>query len=147
MTSLYRLAGLSAALLLSAGVYAGDIQIGEAWARASAPGRDSANVYLSVTGKQPATLVGASSPASASVELRTMTHKGGTMKTHTIGSVDLPANQRIDMASEHGPHLTLVGLKSPLKAGKTVLLTLNVEMPGKRGIKVDVRAEIRPLKN
>ena len=146
MTRLYRFIGLLTALLLSTGVYAEDIQIENAWARATAPGRDSANVYFFITSKQTATLVGASSPASKSVEMRTMTHKGGMMKTHNIEFVSLAANQPINMSSEHGPHLTLVGLNSPLKADKTVLLTLSIEMPDKHIIKVDVHAEIRPLK-
>lgn len=146
MISLYRFAGLLAALLLSTGAYADDIRIENAWARATAPGRTSANVYFYITSKQAATLVGASSPASKSVEMRTMTHKGGMMKTHNIDSVSLAANQPINMSSQHGPHLTLVDLNSPLKANETVPLTLSIEMPDKHIIKVDVHAEIRPLK-
>lgn len=151
MTMSYRIGGLLAALLLSINVYASDIQAGiqieDAWARATPPGRDSANVYLFITSKQAATLVGASSTASRTVGLRTMTHKNGMMKTIEVKSVDLPANSRIDMTSEHGYHLTLIDLKAPLKAGETVPLTLNVDMADKRSIKVDVKAEIKPLKN
>lgn len=146
MTNLYRLGGLLAALLSSASVYAGDIQIDGAWARATPSGRDSANVYLSVTSKQTATLVSASSPASQAVAMRTMSHKGGMMKTLDVQSIELPANKRIDMTSEHGYHLALVGLKAPLKAGETVPLTLNIETAGKQNIKVDVRVEIKPPK-
>jgi len=78
---LYRFAGLLAALMLSAAVHAQDIQVEGAWARATAAGRDSASIFMYVTSKQEATLVGASSPASRAVELRTMSHKGSMMKT------------------------------------------------------------------
>jgi hypothetical protein len=78
--------------------------------------------------------------------MRTMTHKGGMMKTLDVPSIDLPAGKRMDMTSAHGYHLTLVDLKAPLKAGETVPLTLNIEMAGKQGVKVDMRAEIKPPK-
>lgn len=150
MTKLYqseirKLAGLLAASLLSASAYAGgDIQVDGAWARAI-PGRDSANVFMFITSKQDATLIGASSPASKAVELRTMEHKGSMMRTHTVESVKLPAGKRVDMTSIHGYHFALTGLNTPLKDGGTVPLTLDIEAAGKRD-KIDVRAEIKPPK-
>ena len=147
MVKLYRLGGLLAALLLCTSVYAGDIQVEGAWARATVPGRNSANVYMFITSKQAATLVGASSTASKTADLRTMTHKNGMMKTIEIKSIDLPANSRMDMSSEHGYHVTLVDLKAPLKAGETVPLTLSFEMADKKNVRVDVQVEIKPLKN
>jgi len=144
---LHRFGGLLAALLLSTSVYADDIQVDGAWTRATAPGRDSASVFLFISSKQDATLVGASSPAAKAVELRTMTHKGGMMKTHTVESVELPANKRVDMTSIHSYHLTLTGLNAPLKAGETVPVTLNIATADKKNIKIDVRVEIKPPKN
>lgn len=141
-----RVIGLMAGLLLSAGVYAADIQIDGAWAFATPPGKDTANVYMYVTSKHAVLLVGASSPKSKAVELRTMLHKGGKMKTITVPKVELPANTRADMTSEHGYHLTLVGLKSPLKAGKSVPLKLNFESADKQLVTVDVKAKIRPAR-
>ena len=138
---------LLAALLLSASVYAGDdIQVENAWARATAPGQDMAMVYLSITSKQAATLVGASSTASRTVEMHSTTHKNGMMRMHEVKSINLPANERMDM-NVHGYHLVLADLKAPLKAGATVPLTLNIEMADKRSVKVEVRAEIKPLKS
>ena len=147
MTKLYRLGGLLAVLFLSTSVFAGDIQIDGAWARATVPGRNSANVYMFINSKQAVTLVGASSNASTAAELRTMTHKNGMMKTIEIKSIDIPANSRMDMSSEHGYHVTLVDLKAPLKAGETVPLTLSFEMADKKNLRIDVRVEIKPLKN
>ncbi|MBI5438932.1 MAG: copper chaperone PCu(A)C [Nitrosomonadales bacterium] len=147
MIKFYRFGGLLAALLLGAGAYAGGVQVDGAWTIATAPGRDSASVFMFITSKQDATLVGASSPVAKSVELRTMLHKGGMMKTITVEKVVLPANKRVDMTSIHDYHLTLTGLKAPLKAGATVPLTLNIEMADKQNVKIDVKAEVRPLKN
>ena len=143
---LYRFAGLLAALMLSATVHAQDIQVEGAWARATAAGRDSASISMYVTSKQEATLIGASSPASKAIELRTMSHKGSMMKTLVLEKIGLPANKRVDMTSIHGYHLTLTGLNAPLKAGETVPLTLEIEMANKKNLKIEVRAEIKPPK-
>lgn len=149
MTKLYpsglrKFAWLLAALSLSASVYAEDIQVDGAWTRA-VPKRDSANVFMFITSKQDSVLVGASSPASKTVELRTMEHKGSMMRTHSVESVKLPANKRVDMTSIHGYHLALTELNAPLKDSGTVPLTLEIETAGKR-VKIDVQAEIRPPK-
>jgi hypothetical protein len=146
MVNFYRFGGLLAALLLSASVYAGDIQVEGAWTRATLPGQDMAMVYMSITSKQAATIVGVSSKASKTAEMHTMEHKGGMMKMYEVKSISLPANARLEM-SMHGYHLVLAGLKAPLKAGATVPLTLNIEMADKSIVKVDVQAEVRPLKN
>ena len=145
MTKLYpSVLWLLAALALSASVYADDIQVDGAWTRAVA-GRDTANVFMFITSKQDATIVGASSPASKAVEMRTMEHKGSQMRTHSVESVKLPANKRVDMTSFHGYHLALTGLNAPLKDEGIVPVTLEIETAGKRA-KIEVKAEIRPAK-
>lgn len=136
-----------AGLLLSVGAYAADIQVEGAWISAPSPGKNAANVYMYITSKQAAVLVGASSTKSDAVEMRTMIHKSGMMKTVKVQSIALQANTRADMTSEHGYHLTLVGLKDALKTGKQVPLTLKFEQADKRSVTVDVKAEVRPAKN
>ena len=145
MIKIYRFIGLLAAILLSTGVYAGDIQVEGAWTRATLPRQDMAMVYMSITSKQAATLVGVSSAASKTAEMHTMEHKNGVMKMYEVKSIALPANERLEM-NLHGYHLVLSGLKAPFKAGATIPLTLNIEMADKRSIKVDVKVEIKPLK-
>ena len=145
MVNFYRFGGLLAALLLSISAHAGDIQVEGAWTRVTLPGQDMAMVYMSITSKQTATLVSVSSPASKTAEMHTMEHKNGMMKMYEVKSINLPANERLDM-NMHGYHLVLGGLKAPLKAGATVPLTLNIEMADKRSVKVDVQAEVRPMK-
>jgi hypothetical protein len=144
MNNLYRLGGLLAALLLSASVHAGDIQVEGAWARATAPGQDAGMADLTITSKQAATLVGISSTASGSVEMHSMAHDGGMMKMREVKAISLPAGKRVNLG-ESGYHLMLIGLKAPLKAGDSVPLTLNVELTDKRVMAVEVKAEVRSL--
>lgn len=144
MISLYRMGGLLAALLLSANVYAADVAAEGAWSRATAPGQDAAMVDMSITSKQAATLVGFSSPACKTAELHSMTHEGGVMKMREVKEIALPAGQRVSLG-ESGLHLMLIGLKAPLKAGDALPLTLSVRMADKRIVKVEVKAEVKPL--
>jgi periplasmic copper chaperone A len=144
MTNLYRIGGLLATLLMSASVYAGDIQVENAWARATAPGQDAAGVDLTITSKQAATLVGVSSAASKTVELHSMTHDSGMMKMLEVEAIELPAGKRVNL-SESGYHLMLTGLKAPLKAGESVPLALNIKVANKRIVKVETKAEVKPL--
>lgn len=140
-------AGWMTGLMMSSAVYAADVQIDNAWAFATPHGKDTANVYMIITSKQPVVLVDASSSKSKTVELRTMLHKAGMMKTIQVQSVDLPANTRVDMTSEHGYHLTLVGLKSTLEAGKTVPFTLKLKKADQSFVTVEAKAEIKPARN
>lgn len=146
MATLFRFGGLLAALLLSTSVYADDVQVKGAWVRATAPGQEKAMVYMSITAAQNATITGVSSKAAQSGEMHTMEHKNGMMKMYEVKSISLPANERMEMTL-HGYHLELVGLKAPLKAGTTVPLTLDIELSDRRKVKVDVQAEVRPLKS
>lgn len=139
--------GLVAGLMMNSAVCAADIQIDNAWAFATPRGKETANVYMIITSKQAVILVDAFSPKAKAAELRTMLHKAGMMKTIQLQSIVLPANTRTDMTSEHGYHLTLVGLKAPLKAGKTVPFTLKFKQADQSFVTVDAKAEIKPAGN
>jgi len=115
-----------------------------AWARATVPGQDSGMADLTITSKQAASLVGVSSPAAGSVQLHSMTHEGGMMKMREVSSIELPAGKPV-VLGQSGYHLMLIGLKAPLKAGDSVPLTLNVKVVNKGVVKIEARAEVKPL--
>ena len=144
MNKLFRFGGLLAALLLSAGVYAGDIQIEGAWVRATAPGQEEASLDFSITSKQPAVLLGVSSTVSGAVEMHSMTHEKGMMKMRQVESIEIPAGKRVNLG-EGGYHLMLAGLKAPLKAGENIPLTLTIKESNNRTVKIEARAEVKPL--
>ncbi len=144
MKALYRFCGLLAGLSLSLNVCAGEVLVEGVWARATAPGQDTAMVDLDITSKQAAKLVGMSSTACKSIELHSMSHEGGMMKMREVDSLTLSAGQSINLGKS-GYHLMLIGLKAPLEAGNTVPLTLNIQFADKHTEKVEVAAEVRPL--
>lgn len=150
MRNLNRFGWLVAALsvsLASYGYAAGntaDIETGGGWIRASAPGQDQAGADLSITSRQSATLIGASSPACKTVQLHTMTMEGGMMRMREVKAIELPAGKQVNLR-DSGYHLMMIGLKAPLKEGETVPLTLSIR-PGKGGVvKIRTVAEVRSL--
>lgn len=147
MTHRYRLGGLLSGLLISASVYAGEIQVGNVWVRATAPGQDTAGVDLTITSKQAATLIGVASPACKSVELHSMTmpQDGGMMKMREVETIALPAGKPVNLRAG-GYHLMMTGLKAPLKAGDSVPLILRFKVANKPMAQViKTKVEVRLL--
>jgi copper(I)-binding protein len=144
MNMLTRLCSLLIVALLSAPVIAGGIQVEGAWARATAPGQDAAMVDMTIVSEKAAKLTGFATPVSQSAEMHSMTHEKGMMKMREVKAIALPAGQRVNLG-EAGFHLMLIGLRAPLKAGDSLPLTLNVQAADNSSVKVDVKAEIKPL--
>ncbi len=123
---------------------AGEVTVSKAWARATAPGQDSAAVSLHITSRKDAGIVAVSSAASGSAEIHSMTHENGMMKMRALETLPLKAGQEVALGDD-GNHLMLIGLKKPLKAGDSVALTLTVRFADKRTELVDVKAEVQAL--
>ena len=134
----------TAAILLSASVYAGDIQVEAASVRATAPGQQTAMGDLSITSKKIALLVGVTTPVAQSVELHLMSHDNGMMKMREVKAVPLPAGRVVNLSQE-GYHLMLMNLKEPIKEGATVPLTLVIQLADKKTIKLETTATVKPL--
>jgi copper(I)-binding protein len=144
MNKMIKLCALLAAALLSNPVYAGGIQVEGAWSRATAPGQDTAMVDMTIVSEKPAKLTGFATPVSQSAEMHSMTHDQGMMKMREVKSIELPAGRRVNLG-EAGFHLMLIGLRAPLKAGENLPLTLNVQLADHSVVKIEVKAEVKPL--
>jgi copper(I)-binding protein len=144
MTLFFRFCALLSGLTLSAVIYAADIQISGAWARATLPGQDVGMVSLIITSKQKANLVGISSTACKSVEMHSMSHENNMMKMREVKTIPLPAGETIDF-DEEGYHLMLIGLKAPLTAGEMLPLTLRFKQANQRVVKVHTQAEVKSV--
>lgn len=124
--------------------WAGEVQVGEAWARATAPGQDSAAVSMHITSRKQGDVVAVSSPAAQSAEIHSMVHEDGMMKMRRMDKLPLAAGQEVALGDD-GNHLMLIGLKKPLVAGESVPLTVTVQFADKRKEKVEIKAEVKPL--
>ncbi|TAJ81322.1 MAG: copper chaperone PCu(A)C [Gallionellaceae bacterium] len=139
----YVWAGLVACLSVSQAL-AGEVTVGEAWARATAPGQDAAAVSMRITSQRDASIVAVSSPVANSAEIHSMVHEDGMMKMRALDVLPLKAGREVALG-DGGNHLMLIGLKKPLAAGDSVELTVTVQFADKRKEKVEVKAEVRPL--
>jgi copper(I)-binding protein len=150
MDKLNRLGWLAAFLLASFASYsyadnnAGDIETSGGWIRATAPGQDQAGAGLSITSKQHATLIGASSPVCKTVQLHTMTSENGMTRMREVKAIELPAGKCVNLRKS-GYHLMMVGLKAPLKEGEMVPLTLSIKVGKHRVVKIKSMAEVVSL--
>ncbi len=127
---------------------AGDIAVEHPYARATMPGQTSGGAYLTLEnkGKQNDTLISAQSPAAQSVEIHTMSMTADhVMRMREVGSIELKPQEKIVMKPGDGYHIMLLGLKSPLKAGDKLPLTLTFKKGGK--VEASISVEENNAKN
>ena len=131
-----------AGVLLSAGAAAaqtGAVEIGDAWARATAGKAANGVAYLTLKSPVGDRLTGASTPAAKKAELHTMTMEGGVMKMPALAELDLPPGEEITL-KPGATHIMLLGLTAPLREGQSFPLTLQFEKAGAREVTVSVAA-------
>jgi len=158
--SLARVTGPVAALALATSVLAGcsagggtaGITVTDAWARTSPMVAAAGAAYMVIenTGTETDALLGASSPAAATVEVHE-TYKveaespmasdgmgGGMMGMRPISRLEVPAGGSVEL-KPGGYHVMLIDLTADLTAGSTIEITLRFENAGE----VKVTAEVR----
>ncbi|MGA7177971.1 MAG: copper chaperone PCu(A)C [Thiobacillaceae bacterium] len=131
------------ATLVALPLYAANLKVEDAWARATAPGQPVAGAFMKLTSDRNAQLVGASSPVAGMVQVHMMKMQDGVMIMREMKSLPLPKGKTVELAPG-GYHIMLMELKQPLTAGKSVPITLNVKT-GRKIQKVEVKAEVRDL--
>ncbi len=84
-------------------------------------------VYLdiSVEGDTPAVLVGASTPASESVEIHDMRMDDGIMTMRRVERIEVPAGTTLSLRPGGGYHLMLLQLVAPYNESDSFPLTLD----------------------
>lgn len=99
------------------------VQVLDAWIRPAVKGQSGTGGFMRLTAKDGATLVGFASPVAGTAELHEMKMAGDVMKMRPIATLALPAGQAVEL-KPGGHHLMLMNLKTSLKAGAQVRLTL-----------------------
>jgi copper(I)-binding protein len=115
----------ASAALVAQAQPAAPVAIDGAWARAALQGQPTSAAYMTLTAREPLTLVGATSPAAGSVELHEMKMEGEVMKMRAIDALDLPAGKSVEL-KPGGYHFMLMDLKAQFKPGLVVPLTLRL---------------------
>ena len=132
---------VTALMLVSLHAAAADVEVKDAWARATVPGQQASGAFMTLVSAKGATLVGVSSSVAKTVEIHEMKTEGDVMKMRAVPKIDLPAGKAVDLTGAY--HVMFIGLNKELKAGETVPLTLKIEQKGKQE-SVKVNATVRP---
>lgn len=120
------------------------IQVKDAWARASVLQQKSTGVFLQIVASQEADLVAVETKAAQSAEMHEMRMVNDTMHMQEIERVHLSAGQVVTFAPG-GMHIMLMGLQRPLKVGEDIVLKLSFEMKNKKRKQIEVKAQVRAL--
>jgi len=118
----------------------GQLHIGHPTAAPTAPGQPNGAAYLTIenSGAEGDKLIAMDTPVAGAAEAHDMLISGGVMSMRKLDAIEIAPGAPI-VFQPGGMHIMLIGLKSPLKIGETVPLTLVFEKAGK--ITVDLAIE------
>ncbi len=119
------------ALMLVAGPAFSQVQIENAWARATPPGAKTGAAYMVIHNKSasPDRLIGAESALAARVETHVHIKEGEVMRMRKAKGFDIPASGSFEL-KPGGPHLMFVDIRKPFKEGEKIPVTLKFEKAG-----------------
>lgn len=112
-----------AALACSA-AFAQNVEVKDAWVRATVPGQTATGAFMTLTAKDSVRLMGGASPATGVAEVHEMKMDGDIMRMRALpDGLALPAGQAVQL-KPGSYHIMLMDLKAPLAKDSTVPLTL-----------------------
>jgi periplasmic copper chaperone A len=123
-------------------VRAGDLVISQAWSRATPGGAKIGGGYLTVEnkGSAPDRLIGGTAEIAGKIELHEMATSNSVMKMRPLDKgLAIEPGKTVKLAPG-GSHLMLFDLKSPLKQGEKVPVTLEFEKAGKVKLSLEVQS-------
>src|SRR5689334_2672549 len=123
-------------------VKAGDLVITQAWSRATPGGAKIAGGFLTIENKgaAPDRLTAVSGDVAGKVEIHEMAMNNGVMTMRPLDKgLAIEPGKTVKLAPG-GLHLMLMDLKTPLKQGDKVPLTLEFEKAGKVALSLDVQS-------
>lgn len=137
------LAAAAATLLLTGQAWA-QVEVSQAWVRATVAQQKATGAFFQLKAKTDSRLVEVRSAAADVVEVHEMMMEGNVMKMRALDGLDLPAGKTVEL-KPGSYHVMLMGLKSQVKAGDAVPLTLVFEGKDKKRETVEVKAEARQM--
>ena len=118
---------LTAALLTTwASMASAQVDITDAWVRATVQGQKATGAFMNLTAKTDSRLVGVQTEAAAVAEIHEMKMEKDVMRMQRVPSLALPAGKTVSL-KPGSYHVMLMGLKEPLPLDSHVQLTLIFE--------------------
>jgi periplasmic copper chaperone A len=123
----------------------GALRIDHPWMPPTVPTIAVGAAYLTITnhGKVADTLIGASSPVAASVQIHQTATVDNMAQMRPLHEIEIApgANVKVEPG---GIHFMLMGLKAPLALGQSVPLTLEFRVAGRVTVQLRVEARDTP---
>jgi copper(I)-binding protein len=135
------LATLFAAPARADEIKAGDLVITQAWSRATPGGAKVGGGYLTIENKGSVSdrLIGGSADVAAKIQVHEMATNNGVMTMRPLDKGLVIEPGKTVKLAPGGYHLMLLDLKSPLKQGDKLPITLEFEKAGKVSLSLDVQ--------
>ena len=134
----------SLATSLAAGFVQAQVRVTDAWIRATVPHQQGTGAFMRLTAPEDSRLVSVSSPVTPTVEVHEMAIDGAVMRMRQIDRLDLPAGRTVEL-KPGGYHVMLMNLKTQMKEGERVPLTLVFENRAGQRETVEIQAAVRAL--
>lgn len=136
----HRIICTTIATLAAFSVYAQNVTVTDAWARATVQGQKASGAFMVITSKDNAKLLGVSSPVAGLAQIHEMKMDKDVMKMTALpNGLELPAGQPVEL-KPGGYHVMLMDLKAPLVKDTSVPLTLTLQ--DAKGVKFDVALKL-----
>lgn len=117
------------------------VTVKDPWVRATVAGQKATGAFMTLTADSAQSLVEARSPVAGVVEIHEMKMEGGVMRMRAIPSLSLPAGKGVSLAPG-GYHVMLMDIKSELKQGQTVPITLVLEGADRQRKSVELQVPV-----
>lgn len=120
----------------------GPVTVDHPWSRPTPPGTPMGVGYMSISnsGSSDITLVGAATPRAGNVSIHeTSMHEGVMRMAPVKGGLAIPAGTTVEL-KPHSFHLMLEKLKSPLREGESIPLTLTFEGADEMQVELNVES-------
>jgi periplasmic copper chaperone A len=117
----------------------GTIKVENPWSRATPAGSKTGVIYMTLVnvGTNADRLLGGTTPVAETVMFHSSINDNGIMKMRELTAIDLAPGAKVALKPS-GTHVMLVGLRQPLKEGRSFPLTLQFEKAGKVDVTVSV---------
>jgi copper(I)-binding protein len=120
------------------------VTVSEPWVRATVPQQKATGAFMKLQSAQDAKLISAKSAVAGVVEVHEMAMDAGVMKMRAVDGLALPVGKAVDL-KPGGYHVMLMDLKSQLKEGDAVPLTLTFETKDGKRQSLEVKATARNM--
>jgi len=131
-------------LVLTTLAASAQVTVSEPWVRATVPQQKSTGAFMKLQSAQDAKLVSAKSPAAGIVEVHEMAMEGGVMKMRAMDGLVLPMGKAVEL-KPGGYHVMMMDLKSQVKEGDAVPLTLTFETKDGKRQTLELKATARTM--